>query len=246
MSGRVGALRPAGAYPGSVSHSPEMPEQSHSPETPAPAPTPLVLLHGVGQAPMAWEDVVVQLYGSRPLLTPWVPGLRPTEKQVVPLADAAAALDQQLMLEGYQGVDLCGLSYGAMVATRLAADFPERVRRLVLIAGQVRPPRLLMRAQETALRVVPASRLADSGVSKERLLQALQAAREADLTDALAQVQAPTLVLVGAKDKANQPGARALAHGIPGADLRLVQGSGHAVNEDAPTELVRILEGFLA
>lgn len=210
----------------------------------APA-TPLVLLHGVGQAPMAWEDVVVQLYGSRPLLTPWVPGLRPTEKQLLPLSDGAAALDQQLMLEGMQQVDVCGLSYGAMVATRLAADFPARVRRLVLIAGQVRPPRLLMRAQSAALKMVPASRLADSGVSKERLLQALEAARATDLSDALPRIDARTLVLVGARDKANQPGARALADGIPGARLRIVQGAGHAVNEDAPHDLVQILRDFL-
>lgn len=212
---------------------------------PESTPTPLVLLHGVGQAPMAWEDVVVQLYGSRRLLTPWVPGLRPTEKQVVTLSDAAAALDQQLMLEGFQQVDLCGLSYGAMVATRLAADFPERVRRLVLVAGQVRPPRLLMRAQQTALKMVPASRFADSGVSKDRLMEVLQAAREADLTDALPRIAAPTLVLVGAKDKANQPGARALADGLPDASLRIVQGAGHAVNEDAPVELVSVLREFL-
>ena len=194
---------------------------------------------------MAWEDVVVQLYGSRQLLTPWVPGLRPTERQVLPLPDAAAALDQQLMLEGLAAVDLVGLSYGAMVATRLAADLPERVRRLVLIAGQVRPPRLLMRAQGAALKMVPASRFADSGVSKDRLLQALDAARDADLTDALPRIQAPTLVLVGAKDKPNQPAARALADGIPGARLRLVEGSGHAVNQDAPGQLVQILREFL-
>ena len=194
---------------------------------------------------MAWEDVVVQLYGSRRLLTPWVPGLRPTEKQVVPLTDAVAALDQQLMLEGFQQVDLCGVSYGAMVATRLAADFPERVRRLVLIAGQVRPPRLLMRAQQTALRMIPASRFADSGVSKERLLEVLQVARDADLTDALPRIAAPTLVLVGAKDKPNQPGSRSLADGIPGASLRIVQGAGHAVNEETPGELVTLLRGFL-
>lgn len=207
--------------------------------------TPLVLLHGVGQAPMAWEDVVVQLYGSRRLLTPWVPGLRPTEREVLPLSDAAAALDQQLMLEGMQQVDLCGISYGAMVATRLAADFPERVRRLVLIAGQVRPPRLLMRAQSTALRMVPSSRFADSGVSKERLLQALETVRATDLSQALPRIAAPTLVLVGAKDKPNQPASRALAEGIPEASLRIVDGAGHQLNTDAPGELTQLLRDFL-
>jgi 3-oxoadipate enol-lactonase len=207
--------------------------------------TPLVLLHGAGQAPMAWEDVVVALYGSRRLLTPWVPGLKPTEQLLLPLEEAAAALDQQLMLEGMQQVDLCGVGHGALVATRLAADFPERVRRLVLVAGQVKPPAAVLKVQATALRMVPSSRFADSGVSKERLLQALEMARRSDLSDALPLIQAATLVLVGSKDKANHPGARALAAGITGAQLRIVPGAGHALNTDAPQDLIRLLTDFL-
>lgn len=208
-------------------------------------PTPLVLLHGVGQAPMAWEDVVVALYGSRRLLTPWVPGLRPTEKQVLPLEDAAAKLDTELMLEGMPQVDLVGISYGAMVATRLAADFPERVRRLVLIGGQVRPPKALMAIQSRLLKLLSADKLADSGVSKERLLQALEVARRVDLTDALPKIAAPTLVLVGGKDLANQPAARALAAGIAEASLRIVTGAGHELNTERPAELTEILKEFL-
>lgn len=194
---------------------------------------------------MAWEDVVVALYGSRRLLTPWVPGLRPTDQTTFTLADAAAALDQQIMLEGMPAADLCGLAHGAMVATQLAADYPQRVRRLVLIAGQVSPPRFAIRAQAAALRLVPASRLADSGVSKARLLQALKAAATTDVREALPRVTAPTLVLVGAKDRANQAGARALADGIRGARLHVIPGAGHAVNEDNPAELVALLRDFL-
>lgn len=207
--------------------------------------TPLVLLHGLGQAPMAWQDVVVPLYPTRRLLTPWVPGLKPTEKHPVPVTDAAAKLDTDLMLEGMEQVDVCGLSYGAVVATRLAADFPERVRRLVLIAGQVRPPRALMKVQLGMLRMMPASRLANSNVSKERLLRTLEVVREVDLTDALPQISAPTLVLIGSKDRANRPAAEALAAGIAGATLREMPGAGHQVNVEQPKELLVILREFL-
>ena len=207
--------------------------------------TPLVLLHGLGQAPMAWEDVVVPLYSSRRLLTPWVPGLKPTEKQRVPVADAAAKLDTDLMLEGMQQVDLGGLSYGAVVATRLAADFPERVRRLVLMAGMVRPPKALMKMQLQMLKMMPASRLADSSVSKERLLHTLEIVRDINLTDALPKITAPTLVLIGSKDVANRSAAQALASGISGAELREVPGAGHQINVEQPKVLVEILRDFL-
>lgn len=194
---------------------------------------------------MAWEDVVVPLYSSRRLLTPWVPGLKPTEKQRVPVADAAAKLDTDLMLEGMQQVDLGGLSYGAVVATRLAADFPERVRRLVLMAGMVRPPKALMKMQLQMLKMMPASRLADSSVSKERLLHTLEIVRDINLTDALPKITAPTLVLIGSKDVANRSAAQALASGISGSELREVPGAGHQINVEQPKVLVEILREFL-
>jgi pimeloyl-ACP methyl ester carboxylesterase len=194
---------------------------------------------------MAWEDVVVALYGSRRLLTPWVPGLKPTEKKPLPLAEAAAALGTQLMLEGMQQVDLCGVGLGAMVAAQLAADQPDRVRRLVLVGGQVRPSRSALRVQSGLMRLVPASRLADAGVSKSRLLEALDVARELDLTDALPRIAAPTLAVVGSRDRFGQVGARALVNGIRDARLRVVDGAGAAVNVEASAELVTVLRDFL-
>lgn len=194
---------------------------------------------------MAWEDVVVPLYGSRRLLTPWVPGLKPTDTRPLPLADAAAALDTQLMLEGMEHVDLCGVGLGAMVAVQVAADHPERVRRLVLVGGQVRPSRSALRVQSGLMRLVPSSRLADAGVSKARLLEALEVARELDLTEALPRVRASTLVVVGSKDRVGQLGARALVDGLGDARLRVVQGAGPTVNTDAPAELVQVLRDFL-
>lgn len=207
--------------------------------------TPLVLLHALGQAPMAWEDVVVRLYGTRRLLTPWVPGLRPTEREPLPMADAAARLDSDLMLEGLEQVDLCGVSYGAMVAAQLAADFPGRVRRLVLVGGQVRPPRTVMRLQGAVLRMMPRSRFVDAGVSKEQVLRSQEVVRSLDLTDALPRITARTLVVVGAKDLPNQAGARALAAGIPDARLRVLEGAGHLVNAEKPEELTELLRDFL-
>lgn len=228
-----------------MSGAPAHPSPEMAGTGPGAGPPPLVLLHALGQAPMAWEDVVVRLYGSRRLLTPWVPGLRPTERQPVPMADAAARLDQELMLEGMQQVDLCGVSFGAMVAARLAADFPGRVRRLVLVGGQVRPPRAVMRLQAAVLRMMPRSRFVDAGVSKEQVLRSQEVVRALDLTDALPRISARTLVVVGGKDLANQAGARALAGGIPDARLRVLEGAGHLVNTETPEELAALLRDFL-
>lgn len=206
---------------------------------------PLVLLHGLGQAPMAWEDVVPLLYRSRPLLTPWVPGTRPIDRQTLSVPEAAAALDQQLMLEGRTAVDVCGLSIGAMVGLQLAADFPERVHRLVLIGGQVRPPRAALAVQRRLMRLMPRERFLRADVSKERVLQLLDMLREVNLTEAAGQVRVPTLVLCGARDRAHLPASRLLADLIPDATLHLVPGAGHEVNVQAPQALATLLTGFL-
>ncbi len=214
------------------------------PDTAPDPAVPLVLLHGGGQGPMAWQDVVVALHGSRRLLTPWVPGLCPTDPRPLSIPDAAAALDDQLTLEGARQVDVVGLSYGAIVAAQLAADHPARVRRLVLSGGQVRPAGL-MAVQSALVRLVPAARLASTGVSKQRLLAALDVARRTDLSAALPRIRAVTLVVVGGRDRANQPAARWLASGIPGARLHVVAGGGHLLNTERPDEFAALVRDFV-
>ena len=183
---------------------------------------------------MAWEDVVPPLYAERRLLTPWVPGTRPIDREILPLPEAAAALDQQLFLEGFEEVDICAMSWGAMVALQLAADFPARVRRLIVIGAQVRPPRVAIWAQRQAVRLVPASRLADDGVAKARLLDLLEVASRADLRPVLSSITAATLVVVGSRDRVGAPAARLLADTLPHARLVIVPGGGPELNTQAP------------
>ncbi|MCZ7589414.1 MAG: alpha/beta hydrolase [Gaiella sp.] len=60
---------------------------------------------------------------------------------------AVSALDALELV----GADLCGLSWGSLVALRFAIDRPERVSRLVLAAGFASPsrsrPRVLPKAR---------------------------------------------------------------------------------------------------
>jgi len=63
----------------------------------------------------------------------------------------------------------------------------------------------------------------------------------------LGGVAAPTLVVVGAEDRATPPSrARRIAEAIPGARLEVVAGSGHLSALEAPAAVSRLLAGFLA
>jgi proline iminopeptidase len=67
-----------------------------------------------------------------------------------------------------------------------------------------------------------------------------------DMRDRLAEITAPTLVLVGAQDFICGPRwARMLHDGIPGSELVVFEGSGHFPHLEEPEAFVRAVAGML-
>jgi 2-succinyl-6-hydroxy-2,4-cyclohexadiene-1-carboxylate synthase len=62
----------------------------------------------------------------------------------------------------------------------------------------------------------------------------------------LPSVTAPTLVVAGALDEAGADRARAIAAGIPGARLAIIEGIGHAPHREAPGTWRPLLLSFIA
>lgn len=65
------------------------------------------------------------------------------------------------------------------------------------------------------------------------------------LHDRLAGVTAPTLVITGALDAVGRPRAEAVARGIPGARLALVEGAGHTPHLERSSVFRRLVTAFL-
>ncbi|MCE7939336.1 MAG: 2-succinyl-6-hydroxy-2,4-cyclohexadiene-1-carboxylate synthase, partial [Chloroflexi bacterium CFX6] len=66
------------------------------------------------------------------------------------------------------------------------------------------------------------------------------------VTDRLAGLAVPTLVVAGAEDGKFCAIAAAMAARIPGARTAIVPGVGHAVHVEAPAALADVVEAFLA
>jgi 2-succinyl-6-hydroxy-2,4-cyclohexadiene-1-carboxylate synthase len=110
--------------------------------------------------------------------------------------------------------------------------------RLPVFASQADlPPRRAARIRRLRLRNDPA-RLAAS------LRAAGQGAME-PLHDRLGAVRAPTLVIAGALDPLGGSRARAVAAGVPGARLAIVDGAGHTPHEERPLRFRRLALEFL-
>lgn len=206
----------------------------------------LALLHGLGQTPQSWQDQVTAMPAGFKAVAPWLRGLRPGRAQEFSVEGAADDVLALLNQHGVEQMSLVGVSLGAMVALDAAIRSPETVSHLVLAAGQVNPPRSVMRMQRLVFSMVPAKRLASMGVEKRRFLQALDQAATIDYRSRLGLVTARTLVIVGADDKANLTAARDLAAGIPGARLEVIPGVGHQPNVEDPAAFNALVWPFLA
>jgi pimeloyl-ACP methyl ester carboxylesterase len=154
-----------------------------------------------------------------------------------------------------------------LVDTKLEADTPEARAARVDLAGKVGRlgQSILADAMIPRLLAVPRSDADPAVVARHAenraLLQALverqpvatiQAALAAlgdrpDMTAALARVEVPTLLVVGAEDQITPPACLEAAEAvIPNAKLLIVPAAGHLVPLEAPEVFNRALGEFLA
>lgn len=203
-----------------------------------------MLLSGVGQMPWDWDDFLGAFGYDRPTQAPWLRGLRPGSTDRLSLEDMSDAVAQDAQMQGWAHVDLVGVSLGAMVALGTSIRHPDQVRAQVLVAGQVSPPRSVLRAQKFVLRFMPGSQL-PSGLDKARIRELFTVLGDVDLTPLLDRVTARTLVVVGDRDKANRPAAQQLAERIAGAELVVMPETGHQVNVEKPAALAALVREFL-
>jgi 3-oxoadipate enol-lactonase len=188
----------------------------------------LVFLHGIGTGPEAWQPQLEAFGGERSVDAPRVP---------LDLDRACAVLDD---LEEAEVLDLCGLSWGALVALRYGLDRPERVQSLTLVAGFASLPwhlRAFQYAVSAAVRVLPRA--------PHELARPMREGARFDARRRLDSLRAPTLVLCGARDRLNLPLSRALARAVPHARFEVVPDAGHVANVDNPAAFNRLLAEFL-
>lgn len=123
---------------------------------------PVLLLHGAGGGGANWFEVMAPLARQHRLIAPDLPGFGlsdPTESTGPMSLAALAAVEAVLAAANVQDpLAVCGTSYGALVAFRLAQAEPARVRRLALLdaagLGREMPRRVRLVALPLLGRVV--------------------------------------------------------------------------------------------
>ena len=177
--------------------------------------------------------------------------------------DMARDLKDAMDELGIAKASLVGVSMGGMIAQHFAADHPETVEKLVLVATCARENPVLLESLEEWSACAKAddhAALMDSNLrriysdryyrknrwmiplvaaltrpkSYDRFLTMAEACRCHDAWERLPMITAPTLVIGGAQDRAlGAEASREIAARIPGAVLKLYPQWGHGLYEEA-------------
>jgi pimeloyl-ACP methyl ester carboxylesterase len=174
------------------------------------------------------------------------------------LQDMVDVLDGAGASEGV----LIGHSLGGFASLAFARAHPERVAGLVLVDTGPGFRKTDAREAWNAYAVATAEGLESKGLDALGRSDEVMMARHRDATglalsargvlvqrdaaviDALPAISVPTLVIVGSKDRAFRSGADYMAARIPGAELVVIEGAGHAPNLTHPEVFNARLRSF--
>lgn len=179
-------------------------------------------------------------------------------------ADMARHVVEAMDILGIEKAHLLGVSMGGMISQHLAADYPHRVEKLILVVTAARPNPVLTESvtlwmdqaragDHRALMDSNLKRIYSAGYyrknkwmvpflgaftkpkSYDRFLVMAQACLEHDAFGKLPSITAPTFVLGGGKDETlGSEASREIAEAIPGARLKIYEPWGHGLYEEAP------------
>jgi pimeloyl-ACP methyl ester carboxylesterase len=234
-------------------------------------------LHGIGSSSDAFAPQIDQLAGELRFLAWDAPGYAGSADPESHLdLDAYADTAAALIRERAQGpAHVLGVSWGGVIAVRLALRHPDLVRSLVLAdstrgSGRTpdqatamrarasdlaargaeafaadRAPRLVSQAADPSLVEQVVSAMASS-IRLPGYGLAAESMAATDLTDQLGSVDVPTLVLCGEDDTVTGvEESQALAGGIPDAVFVTLRGAGHLANQEAPDSFNAWLSSFV-
>jgi pimeloyl-ACP methyl ester carboxylesterase len=216
---------------------------------------PLLLTHGYGASAAMWAPNTAALSAGRPVITWDITGHGHSSSPADPArySEAASVADMAAVLDacGASRAVVGGLSLGGYLSLAFWLRHPSRVAALVLCDTGPGYRRDEPREQWNARAVARADRLDRDGAAAltdspetrdipqdprglALAARGILTQHDARVITSLPDINVPTLVVVGAQDKAFLGAAEYMAARIPGAARLTIDGAGHAANMDQP------------
>ena len=210
---------------------------------------PLILLHGNGEDCSYFEHQVSEFARFFRVITPDTRGHGKSPRGEGEFSIARFAEDLREFMDGHRirRAHILGFSDGANIALAFAMKYPERVNRLVLNGGNLRPWGVKFFVQLPIVleygwlkfvsvfskKAVPKMELLDLMVTQPNL-------KAKDLVD----FRVPTLVIAGKKDMIRESHTREIHRAISGSELSIIPGD-HFLAHGNPAYFNRAVLDFL-
>lgn len=219
-------------------------EISGTSTSPTNARPPAVLSHGVGSDTTVWSTMIGAL-SNRGATYAWD---QPGHGKSAPVAPDAygpglaysslKAVVEQAQDWSSRQVTLIGHSLGGYLSTRYTLEHPDRVAALVLIATGPG-----FRAVEAREKWNDDTRRQAEKQNRPEMLVGLH--EDSFVMDHLADLSRPTLVIVGADDKAFLGATDYIERKVPGCERHTIVGAGHMAPETHGEEIASLVVAFL-
>lgn len=214
--------------------------------------TQLVWIHGSGHTHESFDAQVADFTGSDAISLPG----HPEGTALASVGDCAVWLAKYLHWKGHSRAIVGGNSLGGAIALEWALRYPADAAGLILLGAgarlRVAPaifsliedwPACIDRLVDLSLSSTAPRELHDRVAGWHRTVG--QASTRQDYADCdafdvmerVASIACPTLVVVGSEDRMTPPKYATFLHDrIPGSELRVVEGAGHLVHLERPSE----------
>jgi pimeloyl-ACP methyl ester carboxylesterase len=238
---------------------------------------PVILLHGWLGSWGLWQETMTYLgkYYRTYALDFWGFGESGKKREAYAVQDFVVLVNQFMELLGIAQAPLVGHSMGGTVSLSVAIQFPERVRKVVVIGSPIVGSSLafplklagyrsiaklifnMMWAFRGAMKIASPYICADprfpdmmdrdlTSTTVESFLMSIASLRKTDLRPALPQVKIPVMGIYGGRDNIVNPRQwQPLLAGIPDAKILRWPQAQHFVMLDTPQEFMENLKTFL-
>jgi pimeloyl-ACP methyl ester carboxylesterase len=218
---------------------------------------PLVCLHGAGGLRLSRaHELLAERHRVIAFEAPGFGG-SPVNERSQSMAQLAATMGSAISALDLERFSLWGISFGGKLALSLAVQAPERLEALVLAApAAIRAesgtlpspadlPALLHAHPERRLDTTPLPPEVDAK-QRELVGRLIGPPRDAELEDAMRELDVPTLVLFGTEDRLTPPElGRHYRELLPSCHFVIVYDAAHALYDDRPEAFAAILADFL-
>lgn len=200
-----------------------------------------IFVHGSGHKATSWEKTISYMTNNEDIVCPNLSSiLEGKEASYENLYSSFVKYCNEF--DGQ--IHLCGLSLGGILALNFALDFPQKVKTLVLIGTPYKVPKVAFSFQNIVFRFLPKSIFETMAFDKKNTFALGDTMKNLDFSDRVKNIKCPTLILCGKKDSANMKSADYLSQSIRSAELKIIENTGHVVNEENPKALADILNEY--